>query len=279
MNSLTSLEEQNLRFMMWLSLNDLELLPGVYKAFFDLIISEFADMEATSALGKKRSLCGCEALLNTAVISVTHLGTCWAPPRHKGLPWTVLFLAVHLTKGRLTSTRESQAGVFRAVQSLLSLSPLRASPGTAQQWHRAQGDKQERHRGTGVWHCTCSTVPWFPSRLLCCLSMGILSSQHPQPSQRQNPCCRCDRLCPLRLNPCCWMGEWGKRNLSAAFWYSFYQGSEVHLEGPNQLGSWEMVRAENISPNPTLSETSLIPLGKVQHHCNSWHCHEYFSWR
>lgn len=54
------------------------------------------------------------------------------------------------------------------------------------------------------------------------------------------------------------MGEW-KSNLIAAFWYSFYQGSEVHLEGSNQLGSWEMVRAENISPNPTLSETSLTP--------------------
>lgn len=184
MNSLTSLEEQNLRFMMWLSLNDLELLPGVYKAFFDLIMSEFADMEGTYALGKKRSLCGCEVLLSTAVTSVTHVGTCWAPPRHKGLPWTVLLSAVHhtpLTKGRLTSTRESQAAVFRAVQSLLSLSPLWASSGTAQQWHRAQGDKQERHRGTGVWHCTCCTVPWLPPRLLCCPSTRILLSQHPQP--------------------------------------------------------------------------------------------------
>lgn len=75
MNSLTSLEEQNMRLMMQPSLNDLELLPCVYKAFFDLIKSEFADREAKSAPGKKRSQCGCDALLNTAVTSVTHLGT------------------------------------------------------------------------------------------------------------------------------------------------------------------------------------------------------------
>lgn len=72
MNSPTSLKEQNLRLMMWLSLNCLKLLPCVY---FDLIISEFADVEAKSALGKKRSWCGCDVSLNIALTSVTHLGT------------------------------------------------------------------------------------------------------------------------------------------------------------------------------------------------------------
>lgn len=45
MNGLTPLEEKNMRSVMWLSLNDLEQLPSVCKAFFDLIISEFADTE------------------------------------------------------------------------------------------------------------------------------------------------------------------------------------------------------------------------------------------
>lgn len=53
MNSLTSLEDKNMRPMMWLSLNDLELLSSVYKLFFDLIVSELADMEPNLLQGRR----------------------------------------------------------------------------------------------------------------------------------------------------------------------------------------------------------------------------------
>lgn len=35
-----------MRLMTWPSLNDLEMLPSVYKAFFDLVVSRFSDMES-----------------------------------------------------------------------------------------------------------------------------------------------------------------------------------------------------------------------------------------
>lgn len=53
MNGLTPLEEKNMRSVMWLSLNDLKQLPSVCKAFFDLIISEFADTKGNLLQGRR----------------------------------------------------------------------------------------------------------------------------------------------------------------------------------------------------------------------------------
>lgn len=163
-------------------------------------------------------------------------------------------------------------------------------------------------RGTYVWHCICSAVcldfhrgcfatsplvteQWRYHHLSsrwgigpCSLPFPATSStaHHPQLHvEVYKICCRCERMCPGRLNQEKRAAEGtvrGKKvtgNLSATFWYGFYHRSEVHLERPNQLERRKLVRAENIFLQ---LQTSLKPhwplVWKVQQHYNTWQSHD-----